>query len=79
MIEVHLLESVIEEQVKDIVDQLNGNMKPTINKYEALKSLGTISSLVIGLYERIEDEALKEKVWQLKRTADDLYQKLMEI
>lgn len=79
MIEVHLLESVIEEQVKDIVDQLNGNMKPTINKYEALKSLGTISSLVIGLYERIEDEELKEKVWQLKRTADDLYQKLMEI
>jgi len=77
MIEVNLLRSVIEDQVKDIVKQLNGSLEPSITKFEALNSLGTISSLVIGLYDRIENEALKEEVWQLKKSADDLFQKLM--
>lgn len=78
MIDVKLLKSVIVEQVNDLVEKLNGNMEPSINKYEALRALGTISSLVIGLYDRVEDEMLKEEIWQLKKEADDLYQKLMD-
>lgn len=54
-------------------------MEPSINKYEALRVLGTISSLVIGLYDRVEDEMLKEEIWQLKKKVDDLYQKLIDI
>lgn len=77
MIEVNLLKSVIEGQVNNIEAQLNGKMLPTLTKYEALRELGSISSLVISLYDRIADENLKEEVWKLKESADDLYQKLM--
>lgn len=77
MIEVNVLKSVIEEQVKNIKEQLNGKIEPSITKYEALRALGIISSLIIGLHDRIADENLKKEVWQLKETADDLYQKLM--
>lgn len=77
MIEVQLLKSVIEEQVSDIVQQLNGEMEPSITKHEALRELGAISALVIGLHDRIEDDALKEEVWKLKESSDDLFQKLM--
>lgn len=77
MIEVKLLKSAIEEQVNDIVERLNGKMEPSITKYDALRALGTISSLIISLYDRIEDETLKEEVWNLKGKSDDLYHKLM--
>lgn len=77
MIEVSLLKEAIESQVNDIKSQLKGDLKPYINKYDALHQLEAISSVVFQLHQLIKDESLKEEVWQLKYTAEDLYLQLM--
>ncbi len=79
MLEVKLIKIAIDSQVATIQEKLNGAMLPTLSKYEALRELGTISALVIGIYDQIEDDVLKEQVWQLKAGADNLYQQLMDL
>lgn len=76
-IQVDLLRKVIDEQVDTIKKQIEGSIQPTISKHEAIKELGTISALVIGLYDKLEDNELKAEVWSLKEEADNTFQKLV--
>ena len=78
-IQVELLKKVIDAQVDTIKKQFQGTIQPTFSKYEALDKLGIISSIILGIYDKLEDSKLKEEVWSLKEEADNLYQELMEL
>jgi hypothetical protein len=76
-IEISTLKIVIEKEINDIREQLSGKMEPSIDAYEAIIRYETISSLVYGLYEEIEDVNLRNAVWTLKKEADIGVQQLM--
>jgi len=75
-ININLLKEVIEAHVKGIEEQLEGISEPKINKFEAIKELGVLSSIVINLHVKVEEQELKDKVWELKHEADTLIERL---
>lgn len=78
-IELDVLKEVIDSMVDTVKKQLEGNIKPSMSKYEAISTLGTISALVINLYDKTEDESLRVEIWALKEESDNTLQKLMEL
>ena len=80
-IELKILKEVVDQHVKEISDQLEGEVNTPfqkMTKFEAIEKLGLISSLVISLEDKVNDSTLREKIWDLKREADTMIEKLFE-
>ena len=81
-ISINFIEKAINKEVENILGQMKGNIEPRISRREAISKLGTISSLVLNLYEQsknnqFNDEEL-EKIWNLKVDSDKSLQILFE-
>jgi|GEM_PF-4913145 len=79
-IDITLIENAINIVVKDILQELNGEL--SITNYEAIGRLGAISSFVINLRDEAKEQGYQddvlERIWELKREADNNLQKLFE-
>lgn len=76
-IDIEILKNTFDEVVESIREQLEGNLQPKINKEDARRKLGALSEVVLTLYDKVEDEELKEQIWKLKESSDNMYQQLM--
>lgn len=82
-IDISLIESAIDNMISTTTEQMNGKCEPGLSKNEAITKLGTISALVLYLYDEVktknECNEVIEKVWKLKEKSDILSSKLMGI
>ncbi|MEG1482888.1 MAG: hypothetical protein RSA57_03725 [Cetobacterium sp.] len=81
-IKIALIENSISNVVSTTLEQLKGVIEPTISEEEAIIKLGTISEVVLTLYDQakknnINDDVL-EYIWELKRESDTNLQILFE-
>ncbi|MCU7667216.1 hypothetical protein [Bacillus thuringiensis] len=77
-IDIQILRDSINEQLQAINDGLSGKITPSLSKFDAINQLGTISAIVLGMYQRVENENedFKKEIWDLKRESDTLIDKL---
>ncbi|MDA1675083.1 hypothetical protein [Bacillus cereus group sp. TH152-1LC] len=77
-IDIQILKDSINEQIQAINDGLSGKITPNLNKFDAINQLGTISAIVLGMYQKVENESedFKEEIWNLKKESDTLLSKL---
>lgn len=77
-IDIQILKDSINEQIQTINDGLSGKIIPSLGKFDAINQLGTISSIVLVMYQRVENENedFKKEIWDLKRESDTLIEKL---
>ncbi|MBQ0140190.1 MAG: hypothetical protein KBT36_12960 [Kurthia sp.] len=76
-IDIEILKNTFDEVVESFREQLEGNLQPKIYKEDALRKLGALSEVVLTLYDKVEDDELKEQIWKLKESSDNMYQQLM--
>lgn len=81
-IKIEILKEVINSHVTDILRDLEGKNEliiPRISKYEAIDRLGLISSIVISLHDKVENQPLKDEIWELKNKSDKSIKKLLSL
>jgi hypothetical protein len=75
-LDINLLKNAINTEIESINESYEGKQLPTIDKFEAISRLGTLSALVITMYENVEEQGLKDEIWNLKKPSDLLIEKL---
>ncbi|MEJ1517297.1 hypothetical protein R3O67_29235 [Bacillus cereus] len=77
-IDIQILKDSINEQLQAINEGLSGKIEPSLSKFDAINQLGTISAIVLGMYQKVENESehFKEEIWNLKKESDTLIEKL---
>lgn len=78
-LDTNLLKNAINTEIESINESYEGKQLPTIDKFEAISRLGTLSALIITMCENVEDQALKDEIWDIKKPSDILIEKLFTV
>jgi hypothetical protein len=80
-INVSIIEKAVDKVVKDILEQLNGELNPSLTSQEAINKLGAVSGLILHLRDEAREAGLSgdllDRIWMLKKDSDDNLESLL--